>query len=129
MFENCKNSKKQGDIGLGAAIGYFSSKGYVVSIPLTDNQDYDLLFDDGIKINKVQVKTTKYKAANKYWQVQLKTSGGNRSRFKDKKFDSSSVEYIFILTDNNDRYLIPSHFLSKCKTHFRIFSPWEKFKI
>ena len=37
-----KNSKKQGDIGLGIAIGWFATQGYTVCVPLTDSQDYDL---------------------------------------------------------------------------------------
>ncbi len=54
MKFNAKNSKKQGDIGLGAAIAYFTFKGFTVSIPLTDSQDYDLVVDDGHKLSRIQ---------------------------------------------------------------------------
>ena len=37
------NSKRQGNIGIGAAIAWFTVHGYTVSIPLTDSQDYDLI--------------------------------------------------------------------------------------
>lgn len=37
MLLEQKNSKKQGDVGLDLAIVYFTSKGYCVSIPLTDS--------------------------------------------------------------------------------------------
>ena len=40
-----KNSKKQGDAGLGIAIEYFTTKGYCVCIPLTDSQEYDLVVE------------------------------------------------------------------------------------
>lgn len=43
IFEHCKNTKEQGTIGLGKAIAYFTSRGFVVSIPLNDSQDYDLV--------------------------------------------------------------------------------------
>jgi len=35
----------QGTLGVGVAIGYFSSIGCIVSVPLSDNQKYDLLVD------------------------------------------------------------------------------------
>ena len=38
-------NKQRGNCGLGIAIGYFSTNGYTVSIPLNDTQDYDLLID------------------------------------------------------------------------------------
>lgn len=41
------NPKKQGDAGLGVAIGWFTTHGYTMSVPLTDSQDYDLIVDDG----------------------------------------------------------------------------------
>lgn len=53
-----KNTKKQGDYGLGSAISYFTSQGYNISIPLTDSQDYDLVVEDTAGfLKKVQVKT------------------------------------------------------------------------
>ena len=86
-----KNSKKQGDMGMGSAIAYFTKQGYTVSIPLTDSQDYDLIVDDG-SLKKVQVKT----AAGD--EIDLRTSGGNKSRWSAKKFDPASVDMIFAVT-------------------------------
>lgn len=42
-------SKDKGNIALGRAIQYFTSKGYTVLLPLNDAQDYDLAFDNGEK--------------------------------------------------------------------------------
>ena len=61
MFGNVNNFKQQGNIGMAYAIAYYTKLGYVVSIPLTDSQDYDLIIDTGIKLLKVQVKTTDFK--------------------------------------------------------------------
>ena len=36
-------NKQRGNCGLGIAIGYFSTNGYIVSIPLNDTQDYDYI--------------------------------------------------------------------------------------
>ena len=103
-----KNSKKQGDVGLGLAIAFFASKGWTVSIPLTDSQSYDLLIDDG-KISRVQVKTTtqKGKAAGTY-VVELRTLGGNQSFHTVKKFSPESVDFLFVVTDDGSKYFIPS---------------------
>ena len=40
-----KNSKKQGDAGLGQAIAYFTSIGVEVALPLTDSTDWDLIVE------------------------------------------------------------------------------------
>jgi len=106
-MENFKNSKKQGDMGLGVAIGYFTSVGYTVGIPLTDSQDYDLIIDDGNHLGRVQVKTTSYKRRS--YEVNLSIKGGNRTGIgKIKKFDSLNCDYLFVVTENLDKYFIPS---------------------
>lgn len=106
MFEKCINSKKQGDIGLGFAIKFFSSKG-TVCIPLTDSQDYDLVVDDGEKLLKIQVKTTNQKIKN-YYKITLCSKGGNKSRNFIKKFDKTKVDFLYCLTSEGKEYLIPS---------------------
>lgn len=107
MFEDSINSRKQGDTGMGYAIAYFSKLGWTVSIPITDSQDYDLVVDNGEKLLKVQVKTSKFKTEHGIYQVSLRTCGGNRSGQTIKKFDRNSSDLLFILLDNGDMYLIP----------------------
>ena len=51
-------NKEKGNSGLGMAIAYFSTNGYVVSIPLNDTQDYDLIIEKNNVIKTVQVKST-----------------------------------------------------------------------
>ena len=62
MFENCKNTKEQGNIGLGCAIQYFSQNLYTVSWPLNDSQDYDLIIEDcaqnGLGVGLIDFLTT-----------------------------------------------------------------------
>lgn len=108
-LRNARNSKKQGDIGLVAAIYWFESNGYPVLLPLTDSQDYDLAADMDGKLCKVQVKTTYYRNRHGNYEVNLRVSGGNRSGTgKIKYFDSSLVDYLFAVTDSASKYLIPS---------------------
>lgn len=106
-LKNQKNSRKQGDVGLGSAISYFCANEWNVCIPLTDSQAYDLIVEKDSVIKRVQVKTTWSKTSYGIYQVTLKTSGGNKSRNTVKTFDPSSVELLFVLTDDGDRYLIP----------------------
>lgn len=107
LFKNCKNSKNQGDIGLAYSIAYLSRIG-VVSLPLTDNQAYDVLVDIDGKIYKVQVKTSQSKKKNGCYEVALKTCGGNKSRNFVNLFDKNKVDYLFILLDDNSQYFIPT---------------------
>ncbi len=111
MF-NFKNTKKQGDVGLGMAISWAAKKGYTVSLPLTDSQDYDIIFDDDVKLYRTQVKTTSYKNEYDSYEVSLTIKGGNKSGTgKIKKLDKSKVDALFILTDNWEIYFIPIEFV------------------
>lgn len=92
-----KNSKKQGDAGLGQAIAYFTSKGYDVALPLTDSADWDLVveMEDGLK--RVQVKTsTQFKpSGNEVFS--LSVQGGNQSWNGKKKIVSEqSYDVLFL---------------------------------
>ena len=109
MFKTAINSRKQGDIGLGSAIAWYASIGQTVSIPLTDNQHYDLVVDDGSKLNKVQVKTSGCKKNNGVYDVWLRTCGGNRSsKGYVRPFNRAEVDYVFVLLSDGRRYVIPS---------------------
>lgn len=113
MLRDQINSRKQGDVGLGAAIGWFTSQGFTVCVPLTDSQKFDLVveFADGLK--KVQVKTAYYK--RKHYEVTIQTSGGNKSRYTHNQFDNSLVDYLFVLTEEDHKYLIPAKDVSAKK--------------
>jgi hypothetical protein len=56
------NTNQKGNIALGKAIEYFTSKGLVVSVPLTDSQPYDLVVDIQGILYKVQTKYTDHKS-------------------------------------------------------------------
>ncbi len=108
MFQNCVNSKKKGDIGVAVAIAEFAKKGQTVLFPLSDSEPYDLAFDDGKKLNKVQVRTTESKQPNGNFKVNLRVFGGNQSYHTVQQFDKTKVDFLFILTEIGDKYLIPS---------------------
>lgn len=92
---------------MGIAIWYFVAQGYTVSVPLTDSQDYDLIIDTAEWLKSVQVKTTRYKKYGKY-VANLKISWGNKSWEKTKLFTENNSDYLFILTEDWTKYLIPN---------------------
>lgn len=108
---NDSYKSKQGNIGLGQAIAYYMSKGYIVLLPINDTQPYDLAVDkmDGNGLQRVSVKTTKSKKSNSSnFSVDLRSSGGNRSRYTNKAFDNSSCDIVFVYTIENDIWEFPS---------------------
>lgn len=99
----------QGNIGLGMAIAYYTSNCFRVLLPLNDTQKYDLVFDDGNKLNKVSVKTTRRKNKNKkFFEVQLKNTGGSSGVSKIRNFNKNDCDFVFVFTVDGTMYQIPS---------------------
>lgn len=120
LLGSYKNTKKQGDAGLGIAIGWFASRSYTVCVPLTDSQDYDLVVDrgDGLML-RVQVKTTTFKAPSGAWVISLTIKGGNRTgKGKIRAFDKSKVDAVFVVAGDGSKYYIP---VSKMKSSSTIY--------
>jgi len=90
-----RNSKKQGDAGLGQAIAYFSMKGYDIALPLTDSTDWDLIveMEDGLK--RVQVKTS-FQMREDTAIVDASVKGGNKSSSSKKNIQDQSWDYLFV---------------------------------
>lgn len=103
LFDNAINSKKQG--GMCYAMAYYAKLGWTVSVPVTDSQDYDLVVDNGTRLFKVQVKTTKSISPSGNYIVSLRTIGGT-GKCKD------SSDLLFALTDSGDCYSIPKSEIS-----------------
>lgn len=116
----------QGNLGLGAAIAYYTSKCIPISIPLNDTQGYDLVIDDGT-LKRVQIKTTKAKTQTGYI-VQLKNSGGSSGKSVIRSFDNTKSDILFILTKNGDRYEIPTSII-KAKSTITLNDTYNIFKV
>lgn len=105
----------QGNVGLGKAIEYFTSKSIPISIPLNDTQKYDLVIDMNSKLYRVSVKTSVHKNKSGSYEVLLKNCGGASGRSISRPFDNVTCDYVFVLLGNNKTYLIPSDKIeSKC---------------
>lgn len=131
MFENCKNTKEQGNIGLGLAIQYFTQNLYTVSLPLNDSQDYDLIVEDkdGI-LKKVQVKTSTQLTKNNTYHVNLRVLGGNaKQNYVHKKGNEIVYDLLFILCSNGDRYLIPKDVIKDLVNSITVGKMYKEYKI
>ena len=122
-----KTNKEKGNSSLGIAIGYYSSNGYIVSIPLNDTQDYDLIVDRNNLIKKVQVKSTSCKTKYGHYQVALKSCGGTKGKTYKTVVDTN-VDELFILTEDAKMYVIPKNILTN-KSTLNICDKYNKFLV
>ena len=124
---NFATNKEKGNSGLGIAIAYFTTNGYIVSIPLNDTQDYDLIVEKDNKLQRVQVKATGCIGKGENYQVALKSCGGTKGKTYKTIIDSN-VELIFILTKIQEMYLIPKQDISNVST-LSLCDKYEKYKV
>ncbi len=124
---NFTTNKEKGNYGLGIAIAYFTSHGYIVSIPLNDTQDYDLIVDKNNCIQKVQVKSTSCKTKYGIYQVALKSCGGTKGKTY-KTLIYTNVDLLFIVTDQMDSFLIPLDTI-KNKSTLNLCEKYSMYKV
>ena len=129
MFSKFKNSKKRGDAGLGIAIAWFTAEGYTVSIPLTDSQDYDLVVGIDDKLYRVQVTTTSQKQQSGNYVIELRTVSYGGKDYTIKHFDSKVVDYLFVITDSGNKYLIPVQVFGQRRRSLTLSSDYQRFKV
>lgn len=124
---NFTTNKEKGNSGLGMAIAYFTTNGYIVSIPLNDTQDYDLIVEKENRLQRVQVKSTGCIGKGGNYQVALKSCGGTKGKtYKTVKY--TNIELIFILTEHKEMYLIPIDRINNVST-LSLCSKYEKYKL
>ena len=104
MFENTKTTVSQGSVGLAGAIFYYQRSGYNVSIPIVDNQKYDLIIEKDGKLLTVQVKTSRVFKKDG-WQVQLKKVRPNKT--KNVISPLEQTDFLFILCGDGTCFSIP----------------------
>ena len=98
----------QGDQGEIYAVAWLADQGHLVSVPLGNSSDYDVLAEIQGRIARVQVKTTRC-FRNDRWVVTLATRGGNQSwSGLVKHFSAKRCEYLYVHTAVGRRWFIPS---------------------
>lgn len=115
---NSVYKSQQGNIGLGAALAYYTSKGFTVLIPLNDTQKYDLVVSsDGKSFKRVSVKTTRRKVNKKGdYGVGLRNTGGASGKSTVRLFDPSTCDVLFVLSYGGNLYEIPTNIITQKNT-------------
>lgn len=122
------NKRLQGDVGTAAAIYYYTSQGYNVSVPITEATLYDLVVENG-SIKRVQCKTSKHKSKYGSYEVELRTMGGNQSWSGDvKRLSAKNSDEVFILTGDQQMYVIPTTLLDN-SSRISLGAKWSQYKV
>jgi len=120
-------NKEKGNTGLGIAIAYYTSNNYIVSIPLNDTQDYDLIVDKDNLVKKIQVKATSCKTKYGIYQVALKSCGGTKGETY-KTVVNTNVDELFIVTDKLDIYVMPINNMKNIST-VNLSKKYENYRV
>lgn len=107
LFET---NKDKGRAGLAAAIGYFGTHGYTVSLPLNDTQDYDLIVDNGT-LYRISCKATGQRSKYGVSVVSLRNTGGTNGSVYGREQDKN-IDYIFVLNEEQEMWLLPKEVLT-----------------
>lgn len=135
------NKHETGTVSELLASAYFVSKGYIVSKPITDFNEYDLIIDNG-ELKRVQVKTIYWDNSKQRYLISCVTSHirGNENRY-NKKYTQDSFDLLCAVErETNSIYLIPIDAIAgrrsitlypkgKPKTVTDRFEDFEKYKI
>lgn len=120
-------NKEKGNTSLGIAIAYYASNGYIVSIPLNDTQDYDLIVDKNNTMKRIQVKSTGCKTKYGNYQMALKSCGGTKGNTY-KTVIETNIDDLFVLTEDLKIYIIPKEKINN-KTTLNLCDKYEKYRV
>ena len=128
---NYRNSKKQGDAGLGQAIAYFTINGYEVALPLTDSADWDLVVENGNGLKKVQVKTSYQLAPSGNEVFSITVLGGNRTgRGTRKVVADQNYDLLFLHhLKTGKQLLIPKALINDKRSSLTICEKYSQYVI
>jgi hypothetical protein len=109
MFDNCRTTTDQGNIGEAAAILYFTKLGGIVCKPLFINTDYDFVVDMNGVLNRVQCKTSQQRnVVDTHYVVNLKNSGVNARKHTYSPLSPKKVDIVFVLAEDGTCWSIPT---------------------
>lgn len=112
--------RRQGDLGEASAIEWFTRLGGTVFAPLGHSAHSDLVVELDGHLLRIQVKTSTQLStvANgpSRITVTLATNGGNQSwSGLSKSLDFGRLDFLFVLTGDGRRWLIPAAALEACR--------------
>ena len=103
------NKQQRGIVSELLAIAHFIKQGYIVSKPLTDFNEYDLIIDCKGSLERIQVKTIYWDNSKNRYLISCVTSHikGNGHR-TNKKYQNNSFEKLCGVEEETGAiYLIP----------------------
>jgi hypothetical protein len=126
-----KNSKKQGDAGLGQAIAYFTLKGYDVALPLTDSADWDLIVETENGLQRVQVKTSGQFKPSGNEVFSLSVQGGNQSWNGKRKIVSDQNYDLLFLHHlvSGKQILIPKNVANEVRSSLTLCEKYSQYVV
>lgn len=127
MFDNYKKVQ-QGLVGLTSTVSLLVRIGGIVSLPIVDNQPYDLVVDFDSRLFKVQVKTTQYKRGSDDFIVQIGRIRSNKKINKVFRYNAADFDLLSVVTSDRKLYLIPSAAIAFSRS-FTLNPDWNKYLI
>jgi len=123
------NTKHKGDFAVAQCVAKLYSKGYEVLFPLGDRKLYDLVVDDGTTLKKVQCKYAGFSVSEKGHVVELRTTGGNKSRNSYTKYTDEAFDLLYVYTASGKQYLINWKEIT-CRSSLNVdYDKYSKFEI
>lgn len=134
IFEAAQTHTRQGDIGEAQAILEYTKLGYQVSRTLFDSAKYDLIIDDGEKLQRVQVRTSTFKkpcSKNAWrWAVGLKQTGGNTRVNTIRHRQDNDYDILFVVVADGRCWSIPVGALGDTRSEVNLGGPrYAKYEI
>ena len=107
-------AQRKGTVNELLAAQYFIRKNCVVSKPLNDFSDYDLIVDTGVNVLRVQVKTVSYSNSKRRYVAKLYNAHRKKDGTWDQKtYDENSCDMIAcVCQDEKLIYLVPIKLLA-----------------
>jgi hypothetical protein len=99
------NPKRKGEISEAIIISRMLEKGLDVSVPFGENTRYDLILDNGEKLERVQCKTGSMKSGVIVFNTVSTTS--NYSETKETDYTGEIDKFIVYCEDNKKLYEVP----------------------
>jgi len=125
-----KNKKLVGAWAVSLCLSYLSSQGYTVLLPYSDIGRYDLAFDSGNGIKRVQSKFVSFKSKEKKdYVVTLQSSGyKNGERIKQIRYSIDDFDFLWVVTPDGC-YMIPSEIIYSANKSRRVFVLSKKYQL
>ena len=100
-----QTTKQKGEISESQVLAALMRAGYPVLVPFGDNQRYDLVFDDGEALRRVQVKTGRLRAGS----IRFNCASWQRDSKVKSTYVNQTDYFGVYCPDTCECYLIPIH--------------------